>query len=113
VLSSRSHLESSFDEISCSSRIVGGYYDKSNNYWGAGGRETVACAEYLVVVMEESSQVVVMEESSQVVVMEESSQGGEELLLFVTRAIEKQKPPFLTDTFWQESSQVFNAPLIN
>jgi hypothetical protein len=54
-----------------------------------------------------------MEESSQVVVMEESSQGGEELLLFVTRAIEKQKPPFLTDTFWQESSQVFNAPLIN
>ncbi len=71
---------------------------------GRGGRETVACAEYLVVVMEESSQVVVMEESSQ---------GGEELLLFVTRAIEKQKPPFLTDTFWQESSQVFNAPLIN
>jgi hypothetical protein len=28
------------------------YYDKSNNYWGAGGereRECVACAEYLVV----------------------------------------------------------------
>jgi hypothetical protein len=94
VLSSRSHLESSFDEISCSSRIVGGYYDKSNNYWGAGGRERECCMCRVPRSSCSDGRIIT----------------GWELLLLLQGKLINKETPFLTDTFWQESSLVFNAP---